>query len=105
MPTLSEILAGGRVIPAHRPCPRVVVDDDLWQALARHLGEGRATLLGLWGGAGTVHMALLDDGAKTVAIATRECPDGHYPSVSRVHPPAIRLERTVKDLFGIEPMG
>ena len=46
---------------AHRPCPRIVVDDALWQLLAARLAEGRGTLLGLWGEVAAVHMAILDD--------------------------------------------
>ena len=30
---------------------------------------------------------------------------GGFPSLGRVHPPAIRLERAIKDLFGLEPQG
>ena len=28
-----------------------------------------------------------------------------FPSVGRYHPPAIRLERAIRDLYGIEPVG
>jgi Ni,Fe-hydrogenase III large subunit len=105
MPALADMIAGGRVVEAHRPCPRIVVDDGLWRAFASELAEGRATLLGLWGDVGSVHMGLLDEGAKTVCVVTLDCPEGHFPSVGGVHPPAIRFERTIRDLYGIEPMG
>ena len=49
-------------------------------------------------------MALLDaDG--TIAILTYVCKDGKYPSVGARHPPALRLERAIRDLFGLDAMG
>jgi Ni,Fe-hydrogenase III large subunit len=58
-------------------------------------------LLGLWGEVGTVHMALLDDDARKIAVVSLECPQKQFPSVARRHPPAIRLERAIRDLFGL----
>ena len=44
--------------------------------------------------------------AKThIFVATIECPEGRFPSVGRLHPPAIRLERALRDLFGLDPVG
>jgi Ni,Fe-hydrogenase III large subunit len=40
-----------------------------------------------------------------IEIAALRCPDGTFPSVGRHHPPAIRLERTIRDLYGLEPLG
>src|SRR5690606_14555810 len=65
----------------------------------------RRSLLGLWGEAQAVHMALLDEQPSRIVVASLDCPDGRFPSVSRAHPPAIRLERAVRDLFGLEPEG
>ena len=31
--------------------------------------------------------------------------DGRFPSVGALHPPAIRLERAIRDLYGLEPVG
>jgi Ni,Fe-hydrogenase III large subunit len=47
-------------------------------------------------------MALADGQSLTIAVLTLACPAGRYPSVGRVHPPAMRLERTIRDLFGLE---
>jgi Ni,Fe-hydrogenase III large subunit len=33
------------------------------------------------------------------------CPDQKFPSVGALHPPAIRLERAVRSLYGYEPIG
>jgi Ni,Fe-hydrogenase III large subunit len=104
-PALLDRVGTGRIVEAHRPFPRVVVDDELWRNVASSVGAGELTLLGLWGDAAAVHMAVLDEPQATVVVVTRQCPHGRYPSVGRVHPPAIRLERAMKDLFGLEPDG
>jgi len=52
MSSLTDIIAQGRPIAAHRPWPRVVVTAEAWRALAVELAGGRATLLSLWGEAG-----------------------------------------------------
>jgi Ni,Fe-hydrogenase III large subunit len=105
VPTLAELIANGRRVEWHRPCPRAVVDDEVWRLLAARLAEGRATLLGLWGDVTAVHMAILDESQTQTFVATIECPGGCFPSVGRVHPPAIRLERALRDLFGLDPVG
>lgn len=105
MPTLLDMVATGRLIEAHRPCPRVVVSQSLWQTVMLWLAQGHCTLLGLWGEAEAVHMALLDEDGGSVVVVTMPLTEGPVPSVSQVHPPALRLERTLRDLFGIEPAG
>jgi Ni,Fe-hydrogenase III large subunit/Ni,Fe-hydrogenase III component G len=102
---LVDALAGGRRVAQHRPWQRVEVVRDRWQALAAELAAGRLTLLGLWGERAAVHMALLDETAGEVAVATLLCPDGTFPSVGRLHAPAIRPERTIQDLFGLTATG
>jgi Ni,Fe-hydrogenase III large subunit len=105
VPTLDELIAKGRMAGPHRPWPRAVVDGDLWAMLATRLASGRGTLLGLWGDEKAVHMAILEETGRGVVVATKECPDRRFPSVGRIHPPAIRLERALRDLFGLEPEG
>jgi len=95
----------GRRIEAHRPQPRIVVNEDGWLAVASRVAAGDWTLLGLWGDVGAAHMAILDESAGDIAVVTIECPSGRFPSVGALHPPAIRLERAVRDLFGLEPVG
>ncbi|HET9948025.1 MAG TPA: NADH-quinone oxidoreductase subunit C, partial [Longimicrobiales bacterium] len=105
-PTPLELLARRAArAPEHRPWPRAVVDDAGWHLAARALERGELVLLGLWGDEGAVHMALLDERAREVAVVTRACPEGRFPSVGALHPPAIRLERAVRDLWGLEPEG
>src|SRR5437870_3136511 len=104
MATLLDTIEG-KTIPEHRPWPRLVVDEDGWRFAASRLSAGSWRLLGLWGDIGGVHMAVLDEGARGIAVVTIPCPDGRFPSVGAVHPPAIRLERAVRDLYGLEPVG
>jgi len=105
VPTLTELIANGRTVEWHKPYPRVVVDEDLWRLLAARLAHGRGSLLGLWGAVAAVHMAILDESQTQIVVATMECPGGRFPSVGRLHPPAIRLERALRDLFGLDPVG
>ena len=90
----------GQRVEGHKPAPRVIVSPETWRMLTGELAEGRITLFGLWGDADKVHMALLQDAE--IVIVTIECRDGKFPSVGQVHPPAIRLERAINDLCGLE---
>jgi Ni,Fe-hydrogenase III large subunit len=104
MPTLSELIEGER-ISCHRPWPRVAVNEDGWRFATSQLAAGYWTLLALWGDTRAVHMAVLDPSARDIAVATIACPSGRYKSVGALHAPAIRLERAVRDLWGLEPVG
>lgn len=85
------------------PYRRTVVDAAAWDAAADAMEAGDTTLLSLWAEIGCVHLAVLD--AEGIEILSLPCPDGYFPSIGRRHPPAIRLERAVRDLFGLEPEG
>jgi Ni,Fe-hydrogenase III large subunit len=105
MSLLGEIVHEGLRVEAHRPWPRVIVDANTWNLVSTRLADGHLTLLGLWGDGGTVNMALLDEAPFGIGVVTLECVDGKFPSVGAVHPPAIRLERAVRDLYGLQPEG
>jgi Ni,Fe-hydrogenase III large subunit len=79
-----------------------VVGDEGWRQAIDQLATGQLVLLGLWGDAPTVHMALFDESAGGIAVVSYVCKSGRYPSVGAHHAPAIRLERTINDLFGLE---
>jgi Ni,Fe-hydrogenase III large subunit len=104
-PGLGELLAAGRTVPGHRPWPRAVVDVDVWSLAAECLAQGSITLLGLWGEADAVHMALLDEPGAAVGVLSLASPDGKFPSVGELHAPAIRPERAIQDLFGLQAAG
>jgi Ni,Fe-hydrogenase III large subunit len=105
MATLNEFIARGRLVAAHRPWPRAWVDEETWSLVAEKLAKGVWTLLGLWGEAAAVHMALFDETPREIALLSLECQSGAFPAVSARHPPALRLERAIRDLWGLEPTG
>src|SRR5436190_4028263 len=105
MPSLTDLMREGREVQPHSPWPRAMVDASVWKFAIGELAQRRWSLLGLWGEASTVHMSMLDEPHAGIAVISLECPDRSYPSVAAHHPPALRLERTVKDLFGLSAKG
>jgi Ni,Fe-hydrogenase III large subunit len=105
MPGLIDLLREGSRVQGHEPWPRAVVDAAVWSFTVGRLAAGHWSLLGLWGEAAAVHMALLDEKSEEAAVITLDCPDGRYPSVGQRHAPALRLERAAADLFGLTPRG
>ena len=102
MSTLGELIATGQSIIERRVPPRVVIDTTTWIRAGRALRDEQLVLLGLWGDRGAVHLALLEEATRQVAIMSLNCPDNCFPSVGQFHTPAIRLERTIRDLYSIE---
>ena len=102
MGVLADIIAGIEQVEGHRPWPRHPVAAARWQIAGTALAEGRLGLLSLWAEPGIVHMAVRDGGE--VAVLSLPCPDGTFPSVGARHAPAIRLERTIADLYGLQPL-
>lgn len=102
---LAALLSVGRRIEGHRPWPCIAVDPADWQSAIDGLASGDLTLLSVWGEPRRVLMALLGEGSEPIGVLSLECPDGRYPSIGRLHPPAIRLERAMRDLLGLEPVG
>jgi len=102
MVTLAGILADAHKVPGHRPWPRFVVTKEAWRLAIQELVEARATLIGLWGDS-HAHMALLDEVSTEILVLTIEARD--FPSVSKLHPAAMRLERAIRDLYGLNPVG
>jgi Ni,Fe-hydrogenase III large subunit len=105
MSLLIEILQEGLRVAEHRPWPRVIVTVNTWNLARVRLADGHMVLLGLWGDRDTVNMALLDEEPFGIGVVTLECKDGRFPSVGAIHPPAMWLERTVRDLYGLQPEG
>ena len=105
MPSLIDRILEGREIRQSSPWPRAEVGAHLWRFVINELAQGRLGLLGLWGEPSTVHMAIMDGDTAEIAIVSLDCPDRVYPSVGMHHPPALRLERTLQDLFGLVAQG
>lgn len=105
MSTLDAVFEACRIAAPPRPWPRLAVDAEQWCAAANELSAGRWTLVALWGEPDAVHMAVLEHATGKLAILSVACPDGCFPSIGRVHPPAIRLERSIADLVGLAAEG
>jgi len=102
---LADLLAAGRPVDGLRPWPAVEVGAAAWVAITARLAAGEADLLALWGEPGSVHLALFDTVTRRPAVVRLACPEGRYPSVGALHPPAIRPERAIRELVGFEPIG
>src|SRR5260370_2822681 len=105
MPSLTDLMLRGREVQQHSRWSRAKVDASVWKFAAGELAQGRWSLLGLWGEPTTVHLAIMDEHTAEIAIASLDCPDRSYPSVGVHHPPALRLERAVNDLFRLSAGG
>jgi len=103
--SLREAIRAGRLVEHHHPWQRAVVTPEVWAEATRLLSSGAATLVGLWGDAGQVHMALHDEARHDLGVLSLECPNMCFPSVGQSHAPAIRLERAIRDLWALEPKG
>ena len=101
MPSLIDLILEGREILQHRPWPRAVVGAYLWRFAANELAQGRLSLLGLWGEPSTVHMAILDEPPPKSPSSAWIAPIAAILRSAEHHPPALRLERTANDLFGL----
>ncbi len=102
---LAGLIAGAAPIAGHKPWPRYGVTAAQWREASVALADGKLTLFGLWGDANDVHLALLDEAAHEIAVLSIASSGGTYPSIGALHPPAIRFERTIKDLFGLDAEG
>ena len=102
---IGELMREARTVPHHRPWPRAVVTPDLWRAATGLLAEPGGALLGLWGDGERVHMALRNELSGEIGVVSLDCPDRRFPSVAVAHPPALHLEATIRDLFGLDADG
>jgi Ni,Fe-hydrogenase III large subunit len=84
---------------------RLAVDAGTWTALAEGCAAGEHALGALWADDGTMRLALSDALGGKRAIVSLETDAGRYPSVAAAHPPALRLERAMRDLYGVQPVG
>jgi Ni,Fe-hydrogenase III large subunit len=99
---LDRALARGPL----RPWPRAELDGDGWRALLQRLETTPDwSLIGLWAEPSRVHLTLRDDPNGDIAVFSLAAPEGRYPAVSPVRPGALRLERAIRDLFGLAAEG
>lgn len=91
----------GSRVEGHRGAHRFSLDRDGWYAMIEALGQEGWTLVGEWAEPGRVHACLRDGASGDVAVASLDCPEGRFPSLSQMRPAAIRFERAIKDLHGL----
>src|SRR5262249_8928696 len=103
MSWLNKLTQEGGPTDLQRPLQRVLVDRETWEHAIRRLEEGQVGMLGLWGEPGVVHLALQKNGR--IGVLSFPCPDQRFPSIGRLYPPALRLERALHDLYGLEAEG
>src|SRR5262249_11257586 len=89
----------------HRPWPRVVVDQGVWRDAIAGIAAGEATLTGLWGEREAVHLGLIEIATGEGVVLSLPCSERSFPSVGLTHAPALRFERAIRDLYGLEPEG
>jgi Ni,Fe-hydrogenase III large subunit len=102
---LTAALAAGVPSDGALPWRTVEVGVATWVVIAERIAAGEADLLALWGEPGVVRLALFDRTARQPVVVRLACPEGRYPSVGALHPPAIRPERAIRELVGLEPVG
>lgn len=102
MAWLHETLQAGRPAGMAGTRPHILVDEAAWTHAGERLAAREGTLLSLWGDTDAVAMAVLQD--DLIAVLTLPCPTGRFPSIGRLHPPALRLERAIRDLYGLQPL-
>ena len=107
--SLSARSDGARARRSRRigPGRACVVDagDVAARRIVRAVAAGEATLLGLWSDGEAVHLGLIEKPAGDCLWSACRARSGAFPPSARTHPPALRLERAIRDLYGLEPEG
>ena len=102
MTALLAALASLGPVEASLPWPRHRLDSRGWLGLLAQLAQEDWTLVALFADGTDIHIALRDEADGSHALARMSCPSRRFSSVGRVRPSAIRLERAIRDLHGIE---
>lgn len=100
---VTQFLSAGA--PAADGFLRADVTAARWKALAQGCAGGLQDLCALWFESGRMRMALISRDRSARVIVSLPCRKNSYPSVGAFHAPAIRLERAMRDLYGVEPEG
>ena len=103
--TLLEFLSMGREVANHRPWPRYQLDAMGWRKLAEQMSVSNWEILAEWGEPAEVHVLLRGEDSGAIAVASHPCPNGAFFALGQFRPAAIRLERAIRDLWGLIPEG
>src|SRR3989304_1088853 len=87
MAALIDTAKKGRKADAHRPWPRAIVTSDAWRLVVQQLVEARATMIGLWGDAGAVHLALIEEPSGEIGGVSPRMPRRQIPLGRRASSP------------------
>jgi Ni,Fe-hydrogenase III large subunit len=91
---------------APRDGARHLLTASAWRALPEALVlEPSLALLALWAEPGIVHAAFFDEAAPALLLASVPAPEGLYAALSPARPGAVRFERMVRELWGLEAVG
>ncbi len=102
--TRSQRRSGSTRTGRGRAC--VVAEERLARGATELAAAGDWTLLGLWGEAGArAHGAARRAARPRSRSSASTARTGAFRRSARMHPPAIRLERAIRDLYGLEPDG
>ncbi|HWA48596.1 MAG TPA: NADH-quinone oxidoreductase subunit C [Dongiaceae bacterium] len=105
MAFVTALSQSGKPAAQCRPWARITVDKDVWQNAVLGIAAGQATLLGLWSDGKHVHLALAGETETPPLVISLAASDRHFPSVAQAHAPALRLERAISDLYGLQAEG
>jgi len=84
---------------------RALVSREDWERAGERLNRGERSLVSLWGEPGIARMASIDPRTGQCEVLAIVCEAGRFPSIGRLHAPAIRLERAMRDLAGLVAEG
>ena len=102
---LLDLLGSVRARSGHHPWPRFQVTPELWLDLGAGFVDGRFDLLALFADGMLVHAVAFEPETQALAVASLVAHGGRFPSLGALHPPALRLERVILDLWGLQPEG
>src|ERR1043166_7253872 len=105
MNRIASLLAPLTPLAVLRPWPRYEVDAATWEAIGAALAAGAGELMALWAEPTYVHVALRAPDLIHPAVVSLATANKSFPSLGKHHAPALRPERAIRDLYGLEPIG
>jgi Ni,Fe-hydrogenase III large subunit len=105
MTAIASLLAPLTPLTVLRPWPRYEVNAQVWGLIGEALGAGDGELMALWAEPGHVHLAVRAVDLTNPAVISLQATNNSFPSIGKHHPPALRPERAIRDLYGLAPIG
>ena len=76
-----------------------------WHAVGEALRQGARDLVTLWADGTEIRLATIMRDPPAVDVVVLRSEAGRFPSLGAVHPPALRLERMLRETTGLVPDG